>query len=118
MLADENIQHAVIAYLSEQGYDVRPLDQDQFGQSDAAILHLAHREGRVVLTHDADFGMLAIARNEPFTGIIYVRPGHIQPAFTIHTLKALGAQSITLHPPFIVVVERRDQIVKTRIRQL
>jgi predicted nuclease of predicted toxin-antitoxin system len=118
LLGDENIQHAVIAYLSDQGYDVRSLADDQLGQSDAVVLHLAHREGRVVLTHDADFGMLVIAQNEPFTGIVYLRPGHIQPTFTIHTLKALAAQSITLHPPFIVVAERRDQVVKIRTRQL
>ena len=35
-------------------------------------LHMAHQQERVVLTHDSDLGMLAIAQVEPFTGIIYL----------------------------------------------
>ena len=79
---------------------------------------MAHQQERVVLTHDSDFGMLAIAQVEPFTGIIYLRPGHIRASFTIQTIETLAEQPIDVHPPFIIVAEQRDHAVRVRTRQL
>lgn len=118
LLADENIHPEVIAFLSEQGCDVRSIaEQGAFGQSDLAILRAAHVDGRVVLTHDGDFGMLAVAQGVPFTGVVYLRPGHIRAEFTIQTVETLAAQPLDVRPPFIVVAEQRAQIVHVRIRQ-
>ena len=119
LLADENVQRDVVTFLRQQGYDVQSLPEEElFGQSDADVLRIAHEQGRVVLTHDSDFGTLAIAQNEPFTGIIYLRPGHIRASFTIQTIETLAAQPLDVQPPFIVVAERRDQTVRVRTRQL
>jgi predicted nuclease of predicted toxin-antitoxin system len=119
LLADENIQRDVVTFLRQQGHDVQSLvEQELFGQSDIDILRVAHQQGRAVLTHDADFGTLAIAQDEPFTGIIYLRPGHIRASFTIETIETLAAQPLDVQPPFVVVAERRDQTVRVRTRQL
>jgi hypothetical protein len=42
-----------------------------------------------VVTHDADFGTLAILQNEPLVGIVYLRPGHIDAQFTVATFQAV-----------------------------
>ena len=119
LLADENIHSKVVLFLRQQGYDIESiLEKAGFGQADVAILRAAYAESRVVLTHDSDFGTLAITQNEPFIGIIYLRPGHIRPEFTIRTLQAIAAQAIDTRPPFIVVAEQREQTVRIRTRRL
>jgi len=119
LLGDENIHPELIALLREQGRDIRSVaEQGGFGQSDRAILRTAHADGRVVLTHDRDFGKLAIAQGVPFTGIIFLRPGHIRAEFTIQTLETLAAQPLDVHSPFIIVAEQRANAVHVRVRQL
>ena len=119
LLADENLHPDVVLFLRRQGHDIRSVVEDElFGHSDLAVLRLAHTEGRVVLTHDSDFGTLVITQQEPFTGIVYLRPGHIRPEFTIRTLQIVAAQSLDVQSPFIVVAEQRERTVQIRTRQL
>ncbi len=72
LLTDQNIHADVVAFLRDEGFDVVDVQQaGLFNAEDAAILSWAVMQGRVIVTHDADFGMLAIqaARNtwESFT---------------------------------------------------
>ena len=76
------------------------------------------REGRVILTHDTDFGEWAVARAEPLVGIVLVRPGHILAAFTLGTIRAVWRDTAELEPPFVVSAVRvRDEVV-IRVRHL
>jgi predicted nuclease of predicted toxin-antitoxin system len=119
LLADENIHPDVVSYMRQQGYDIRSIvEENLFGKSDRAVLRLAHADGRVVLTHDSDFGTLAVTQDEPLVGILYLRPGHIRAEFTIQTLKTVAAQPLDVQPPFIIVAEQRLGIVQVRTRQL
>ena len=119
LLADENIHPDVISYLRQQECDVRSISEEElFGSSDRSVLRTAYADGRVVLTHDSDFGTLVITQDEPFIGIIYLRPGHIRAEFTIQTLRTIDVQLIDVQPSFIVVAEQRDQTVQIRTRQL
>lgn len=118
LLADENIHPDVIAFLQQNGNDIQTvIGQGLVGQSDLVILRKGHEAGRVILTHDSDFGTLAILQEEPATGIIYLRPGHIRAEFTVETLKTIAAHSLEVQPPFIVVAERNGQTVRIRVRQ-
>ncbi len=118
LLADENIHPGVIEFLRNAGYDVEAIvAEGKFGLADSEVLQRASAAGRVILTHDSDFGGLAISRAD-FIGIIYLRPGHIRPEFTIQTLEAIRAHAPEVKPPFILVAERTGEIVRLRIRQL
>ena len=118
-LADENIHPGVVAQMKSQGLDVWSVNEEGLiGQVDTAVLQSAHESGRVVLTHDSDFGALAIARQQPIIGIVYLRPGHNQPEFTLATLAALRQQEIHVAPPFIIVALRQQNEVRIRIRQM
>jgi predicted nuclease of predicted toxin-antitoxin system len=117
LLADENIHAEVVAALRKQGKDVRTVeDEALLGSDDVTILRRAHAGSRVVMTHDADFGTLAVQTGEPYTGILFLRPGHISPAFVLDALAALEASAITVAAPFIAVVERKDGHVRVRVR--
>jgi predicted nuclease of predicted toxin-antitoxin system len=118
LLADENIHLQVIFYLRGQGHEVGMLsEKGAWGLSDEDVLKLATGENRVVLTHDSDFGRLAVAEDKPFVGIIYLRPGHIRADFTIQTIEAIKAEKINVNARFLLVAERTGTKVKIRIRQ-
>ncbi len=119
ILADENIHRGVVAYLRGRGCDVLDVRESALvGSEDSVLLQTAYAQNRVVVTHDADFGALAIAAMEPIVGVIFLRPGHMDPLFTIGALRALLERDLDLTPPFIVVVRRTGQAVLIRIRRL
>jgi len=119
ILADENIHTEVIQLLRSEGRDVRSAYEDGLGGApDVEVLASAHSQGRVVLTHDSDFGTLAIRQGVPVTGILYFRPGHVSPEIVLSMWRALEEAPIEIEPPFLVVVERRQERVRVRVRKL
>ena len=59
-LTDENVHPDVVAYLRSKGLDVLDVkEQGWHGRSDNELLDEAYRRGRLILTHDGDFGTLA-----------------------------------------------------------
>lgn len=83
-LTDENVHPAIVAALRTMGYDVLDVRESGWiGSDDVAILQRAHSLNRVVITHDRDFGAMSIARLEPLMGVVFLRPGHIDPQFTL-----------------------------------
>jgi predicted nuclease of predicted toxin-antitoxin system len=86
-LTDENIHAEVVAHLRGRGLDVLDVRERGWqGRSDDELLEEAYREGRIVLTHDGDFGTLALLGRRPVVGIVRVRPGHIRAQMTIGAL--------------------------------
>jgi predicted nuclease of predicted toxin-antitoxin system len=69
VLTNENVHPAVVTFLRGRGLDVATATEAMLrGAEDVAVLRRATAENRLVLTHDADFGRLAIAAGEPFVG--------------------------------------------------
>ena len=119
LLTDENIDPDVVAHLRQLGFDVVDVVESSLqGSADADLLRLATSEGRVVVTHDADFGTLAIHQGEPLIGLIFLRPAHIDPKFTIESLQAVFSADPDVVPPFILVAKRSGTKVTIRIRHL
>lgn len=118
LLADENVNPDVIAFLRGIRLDVESIaEQGKFGLPDTQVLQQATESNRVVLTHDSDFGGMAVF-GAKFIGIIYLRPGHIKADFTVKTLEAIRDNAPDVTPPFILVAERTGDTVKIRVRQL
>ena len=119
LFADENIAPDFIHDLRARGCDVAGVvERGHAGRSDRDLLAVAFEEGRVVLTHDSDLGNLAARVGEPMIGIVYLRPGHIEPREVVRQLDALRALEIDAHPPFVLVAERRGDAIRVRLRQL
>lgn len=73
-LCDQNIERRVAAYLRGKGHDVKVGVIDYDGRlPDPDILALAHRERRILLTNDSDFGTLVWQHGHPHAGVIYFR---------------------------------------------
>ncbi len=70
------------------------------GMADVEVLRVAHALMRVVVTHDADFGTLAVREGAPFIGIIYLRPGVIDVATVLAMFDRVAALDVRVEGPF------------------
>jgi len=117
LLADENIHPDVSKFLCDEGFDVWQVrERGPRGADDSELIALSLEQRRVVLTHDRDFGKLVVAGFQPFVGILYLRPGHHAPEFTITSLRAVWDADLDLSPPFILVAQRTDEMIVIRRR--
>ena len=88
-----------------------------FGMKDIDLMPLAYQEQRVIVTHDSDFGTIIFTRDEPFIGVVYLRPGHFDATPHIQSLNAVLASNLDLQSPFILIAENTGSAVKIRLRQ-
>jgi predicted nuclease of predicted toxin-antitoxin system len=118
LLADENVQPEVIRRLKNAGKTVSTVfDLNLAGKGDDEILQKAYHKHWCVLTHDGDFGTIAIRNGQPFLGIIYLRPGHYSADFVWETLRYIDSTDLIAVPPFLLIAERRQNAIRIRIRQ-
>lgn len=118
LLADANIPRGVVTALRTRGYDiVSAHDRGLAVADDEAILRGATKEGRVVVTQDADFGTLVVRQGLPHVGIVYLRPGHLRLQPILSAFDALASSEEETEPPFVAVVEHRGDVVRVRIRR-
>lgn len=114
ILADENISPKIVAFLRNQGIDVLDTkEQGWQGRSDDELLNIAYKDKRWVLTHDSDFGALAIHEGKPFNGLIFLRVKNLQPGNVIKVCKKLLQHKTDFTQPTLIVVEE----YRLRIRQ-
>jgi predicted nuclease of predicted toxin-antitoxin system len=118
LLADENISLELVAALRERGIDICTIGElGLVGGSDAAVLARAKSENRVVLTHDGDFGLLAIRQEAPLLGVVFLRPGHVKTAFNLEAIDTLRSAAVDVEPPFLLVLEHRQNRIVIRLRR-
>ncbi|WP_165741610.1 DUF5615 family PIN-like protein [Candidatus Thiosymbion oneisti] len=111
LLTDENISPKVVACLRNMGLDVLDAkEQLWYGTDDEELITSAYREHRFILTHDSDFGTLAINQGKPCYGILYLRLKNLRSINVIRACEGLLRRNIEIHPYTIWVVE------DTRIR--
>lgn len=65
ILADENIDHSLIAALRTAGYVVDSVYESHRSLSDEAIIELSRNPPRLILTEDKDFGEWVIRPRHP-----------------------------------------------------
>jgi predicted nuclease of predicted toxin-antitoxin system len=117
LLTDENIDPEVVAFLRQTGFDeLDTVENGWQGVQDIRLLRIAVTQGRIVVIHDSDFGTLAILQGEPIVGILYLRPAHIDPQFTIQTIETVLGADPDVIPPFVLVAKRAGNRVNVRLR--
>jgi predicted nuclease of predicted toxin-antitoxin system len=87
------------------------------GKADANVLAFAIAQGRVVLTHDSDFGALVVRATLLFPGIVYLRPGQSDPAMVLKSLDAIDVMVTVAEVGFLIVAEHRGDQVRIRHRR-
>jgi predicted nuclease of predicted toxin-antitoxin system len=81
-LVDECVDVALVAHLRSAGHDVIYMSDAAPRATDVEVMERAHRDRRLLLTEDKDFGDLVFRQALPVPGIILLR---IDPAR--HSLK-------------------------------
>ncbi len=111
ILTDENISPKVVRALRSLGLDVLDVkEQLWYGKEDEELLDIAYRDQRFVLTHDADFGTLAVNEGKSYHGILYLRLMNLKSTNVIRVCEQVFRKDLDVSPGTIIVIE------ETRIR--
>lgn len=112
ILTDENISPKVVKFLREQGLNVLDTkEQGWHGKDDEKLLQIAYQQQRFVLTHDSDFGTLAINQEQPCYGILYLRLKNLKPQNVIRVCQQVLHRDVEVFPGTILVIgENRIRI--------
>jgi len=73
LLLDSCVAKAVAERLIADGHDVAPMQSLGLDPGDAAILELAVKTDRAIVTIDTDFGMLVFRDQAPHRGVLRLR---------------------------------------------
>jgi predicted nuclease of predicted toxin-antitoxin system len=115
IFTDENISPKVVAFLRQYGLDILDTKEQQwYGKDDEDLLNIAYQEKRFVLTHDSDFGTLAINVGKPYYGILYLRLKNLKPKNVIRVCEQVFREDVDVFPGTILVIEE----TRIRIRHL
>lgn len=87
-LADECFDERLAVLLRAAGHDVTRVPAGS-GLTDLGVAEEAERGDRLLLTHDTDFGAVAVHGGRPSTGVILVRVAVVDP-------EALGVRLVRL----------------------
>lgn len=119
LLADESLDPLLVHRLQVAGVDIQPFSRlGAPGLPDSEVLARANAEQRAVITHDADFGALVFSARQPSSGIIYIRPGHIDATFHYPTIDALLAIELVSDRPLMIVASRSEHAILIRQRPI
>ncbi|MDO7851523.1 DUF5615 family PIN-like protein [Hymenobacter convexus] len=89
ILADENIDHGIIAALRAAGYAVDSIYESHRSFSDAAIIELSRNPPRIIPTEDKDFGEWVFAHGIRDLNVIFLRYSFRDTAALLATLLEL-----------------------------
>jgi predicted nuclease of predicted toxin-antitoxin system len=94
LLVDTCVWGGAVAVLRAAGHDVVWMGDQPMDPGDEVILAPAHREQRILITLDKDFGELAIVRGHPHGGIVRLVgiAARQQAAVCDHALMAHGGE--------------------------
>ena len=110
-LADESCDFAVVNALREAGHDVTAVKDMLPGAPDDAVIGLADRDARVLLTEDKDFGQLVFSSAVNSPGVIFIRfPGNARQAMARSVLELVNKKPEKIKGHFAVVQPGRIRI--------
>lgn len=117
-LLNENVPLASICLLRQAGWDIAAIIEDSPGVSDTEVMARAHREQRIIVTFDRDYGELLYRRRLPAPpGILYLRFAPLTPEEPgEYVLRLLTNPNITLSGHFTVA--DRNQLHQRPLAQL
>lgn len=110
-LLDESSDRRLAEHLAILGHDVVVVGLDHPpSPTDVEVLSIAHREGRILLTDDRDFGELVFDRLHPHAGVILMRVASAPLATKISRLDHVLSDYAAALGRFIVVTERHVRV--------
>lgn len=105
-LIDESADTRVALPLRQQQHDVTTVAGDhEMSLDDRDVLEIAHREQRVLITDDRDFGELVFLHRQPHAGVIYFRLSDTTLALRLARLEYVLAHFSGQLDQFLVVTD-------------
>jgi len=117
LLLDENLGRLFIKELRKKGYDVKWVSDVQRGMSDEEVARLALTENRVIITQDKDFNVELVRIVKPL-GIILLRTFGTKIEERIKILLSVLENKQKELYRHIIVVEKKENVVKVRMRSI
>ena len=111
-LLDQSTDARLGAHLRSRNHDATRIGAEYpSGIPDRTVLAIAHREGRILITDDRDFGELVFRSKQPHTGVIYLRLG----SYTELSIKIARLDHVLTHyqtqiDQFLVVTLHRVRV--------
>ena len=113
-LTDENISPRIVSFLRKKGIDVVDVKEKGWhGNEDKYLMEIANKGKRFILTHDTDFGTLAINEGVPCYGIIYMRLRNLNVSNVINILEKLLMVDKDIPEGSVIVVEDTRLRIRT-----
>ena len=113
-LTDENISPRIVTFLRKKGIDVVDVKEKGWhGNEDKYLMEIANKGKRFILTHDTDFGTLAINEGVPCYGIIYMRLRNLKVSNVINILEKLLMVDKDIPEGSVIVVEDARLRIRT-----
>lgn len=114
-LLDASSDARLVPHLRARGHDETRVGTDYPASlPDAEILVLAHREWRILITDDRDFGALVFKARQPHAGVIYLRLETTKLAVRIARLDAALAAQRDRLDQFLVITEDAVRVGERR----
>ena len=111
ILADENVGGTIVRWLRAQQVDVAWVVEGGRGAADGDVLAQAHREGRVLLTFDRDYGELVFRYGLRCAGVLLVRLDDIPQAERFDRFRKIWpAVAPDVENHFVVVARKRVRV--------
>ena len=103
-LADESCDFSVVHGLRAAGYDVVAVSEITVRSIDSEVIEQAHRENRILLAEDRDFGWLVFVSHATSAGVILIRfPSQARNNLPHAILQLVREQADKLPGSFVVV---------------
>jgi len=103
-LADESCDFAVVRALRAASYDVLAVGEFMQRSDDRELIVRAHREQRILLTEDKDFGWLVFVSHADSAGVILIRyPGNVRRTLAQAVINLVQQQSAQVLGAFVVM---------------
>lgn len=103
-LADESCDFGVVRVLRAEGHDVLAVGEVTKRSVDRELIKQAHREKRILLTEDKDFGWLVFASGSDCAGVILIRfPGNARKKLAETVKQVVQEQGENLLNTFVVI---------------
>ena len=114
-LVDECTGPSVARWLREQGYDVFSVYEQARGIDDTAVMEIATRENRIIITNDKEFGARVVRERQASCGVLLLRLRDERTANKIRVIgQVLRDHGTQLQGNLVVASEGRVRIVPLR----
>jgi predicted nuclease of predicted toxin-antitoxin system len=110
LLADACVASSLVRAMRAAGHDVEYVAEGPPHVDDEVVLQAAFGDGRLLLTEDHDFGVLAVRDGRASLGVILIELYGLSPdARDVRVLSVLASDEATLNGRFTVIEPSRTR---------